>query len=84
MTLNLEWRDLICTTTDGKGNDKISEKPAECKIALRESERDSNRRIAGEQNAGCFDVSEASILTILTILGSHKWHNSHLLRFVMS
>ena len=34
--LHWQWRDLICKTRDGKGVDKISEKPAECRIALRE------------------------------------------------
>ncbi|KAI6184178.1 hypothetical protein M3Y97_00568400 [Aphelenchoides bicaudatus] len=55
-SVHWQWRDLICKTTDGKGVDKISEKPAECRIALRENERDTNRRIASEEvNAGCFD-----------------------------
>uniref|UniRef100_A0A915DBJ0 AAA+ ATPase domain-containing protein n=1 Tax=Ditylenchus dipsaci TaxID=166011 RepID=A0A915DBJ0_9BILA len=53
-TVHWQWRDLICETENGSGPDKISEKPAECSIALREAERDTQRRTA-EKNAGCFD-----------------------------
>lgn len=56
-TVHWQWRDLICKTTNGKGSDKLSNQPADCQIALRETEKDTNRRIAGETNAGCFDVS---------------------------
>lgn len=51
----LEWRDLICETKNGVGTDEISQDPATCTIALRESEKDIKRR-AAEKNAGCFDV----------------------------
>ncbi|CAK5039932.1 unnamed protein product [Meloidogyne enterolobii] len=50
-----EWRDLVCKTGDKElPGDKISEKPAECTIGLREKERDTNRRLA-PKGAGCFD-----------------------------
>lgn len=47
---------MICETEHGEGPDLISEKPAECSIALREAERDPKRRTA-DKNAGCFDVN---------------------------
>lgn len=57
-TVHWQWRDLICSSKDGKGTDKISETPADCKIALRESEKDTEQRLPnGDVGAGgCFDV----------------------------
>lgn len=55
-----EFRDLICETKDGKGNDKISKEPATCNLVLRETGIDNdpldNKRPAPGNNAGCFDV----------------------------
>ncbi|KAL3094081.1 hypothetical protein niasHT_021852 [Heterodera trifolii] len=54
-TIHWEWRDLICQTNDkGKGNDKITEEPAQCTVALRETEQDTKRRKA-PNGEGCFD-----------------------------
>jgi hypothetical protein len=50
-----EWNSRV--NFKGIGEDKISKKPAECTIALRESEKDKNRRIA-PKGAGCFEVYE--------------------------
>uniref|UniRef100_A0A914DUY9 DUF7808 domain-containing protein n=1 Tax=Acrobeloides nanus TaxID=290746 RepID=A0A914DUY9_9BILA len=54
-TVHWQWRDLICETRNGEGPDKISKEPAECTIALRETEKDTTRRFPTHRNAGCFD-----------------------------
>ncbi|CAD5224411.1 unnamed protein product [Bursaphelenchus xylophilus] len=53
-SVHWQWRDLICTTKEGSGPDKISKEKASCTIALRETETDRTRRL-GEKEAGCFD-----------------------------
>ncbi|KAI6228013.1 hypothetical protein M3Y95_00577600 [Aphelenchoides besseyi] len=70
-TVHWQWRDLICTTKEGKGSDKLSETPAECKIALRESEKDTNRRTVDETVGadGCFDeVVNGTVRTYCDLL----------------
>uniref|UniRef100_A0AC35FK41 Uncharacterized protein n=1 Tax=Panagrolaimus sp. PS1159 TaxID=55785 RepID=A0AC35FK41_9BILA len=54
-SVHWQWRDLICKTENGKGGDKISDKPAVCNIALRENEKDTNKRPSPNVNGGCFD-----------------------------
>ncbi|MCP9265668.1 hypothetical protein DINM_021016 [Dirofilaria immitis] len=40
--MDLEWRDLTCTTRNGTGPDKISKEPASCSLALRETGIDND------------------------------------------
>uniref|UniRef100_A0AC34Q2P5 Uncharacterized protein n=1 Tax=Panagrolaimus sp. JU765 TaxID=591449 RepID=A0AC34Q2P5_9BILA len=54
-SVHWQWRDLICETKNGTGPDKISNDAAQCTIALREKEKDKERRPAPVKNAGCFD-----------------------------
>jgi len=57
-SVHWQWRDLICETNSesGVGPDNLTEEPAECAIALRETEREpAEKRRKAEKNAGCFD-----------------------------
>uniref|UniRef100_A0A7E4UZB8 Secreted protein n=1 Tax=Panagrellus redivivus TaxID=6233 RepID=A0A7E4UZB8_PANRE len=54
-TVHWQWRDLECTTKNATGNDKISTEPAECRVILRDAEKDTNGRPAPEKSVGCFD-----------------------------